>query len=481
MRLQSSDIVKFSRGVVQDTTATMTCDDLNSNHPNGSNDVFPSVPIMADLNTTHLRCRSPFRTSSQHALLIGPLLASKDDKENGNNLASIMKNATINNFNRISANGSVSRQLHLSQESESNSNINILAMAASAASVVRPTAPSGQPFLSATPSNLNAPLNEIDVNTLPFTREDSSPLTASTLNESSRGDVERVTAAVSTSNAAYQTATDGAYLSVPASNCLRIIGCVNEDAHDLGYDSDGELGPFFDAVDNEQAFEGYEEEAVGVSTHTTCPPPPLQVQPNSMAALPQLSEEIPNLSEEIIRAMKVPELRNALKSRNQAVRGNKDALIQRLLSCMNDSNVRHGAAAVVTNDNQQPPTETHHGVRWRLLEPNATPLQEPNTIPGLVAPTTHAAGTESEAKKYDYEEVFDRDPFTATSKEWVRNKHWHPENRSLHRRATTAGRHTRERETKMVFPKTKPTHSRITSRRMVLFTFAREKEKLSSC
>lgn len=343
-------------------------------------------------------------------------------KENGDNLAAITKNATINNFNQINANESVSRQLLLRQESESNSNINILAMAASAASVVRPTAPRGLPSPFTMPSNVHAPLDEIDVNTLPLTREDSSPLTASTQNDSSRGDVEHVIAAVSTSNAAYQVATDGAYLSVPESTGLRIIGCVNEDAHDLGYDSDGELGPFFDAVENEQAFEYYEEEAVGESAHTTPPPPPLQVQPNNMAAPPRLSEEAPNLSEEIIRAMKVPELRDALKSRNKAVRGNKDALIQRLLSCMNEnSNLRHGAAAVVTNDNQQPPTESHHEVRWRLLEPGATPLQEPNTIPGLVAPTTHAAGTESEAKKYDYEEVFDRDPFTALSKEWVRN------------------------------------------------------------
>jgi hypothetical protein len=39
----------------------------------------------------------------------------------------------------------------------------------------------------------------------------------------------------------------------------------------------------------------------------------------------------------------------------------------------------------------------------------------------LVAPMTHAAGAKIEAKKYNYSEKFDREPFTATSKTWVRN------------------------------------------------------------
>jgi hypothetical protein len=50
------------------------------------------------------------------------------------------------------------------------------------------------------------------------------------------------------------------------------------------------------------------------------------------------------------------------------------------------------------------------------LDPDPTPLQEPNRIPGLVAPTTHSAGATQEAKKYNYVETFDREPFIATRK-----------------------------------------------------------------
>jgi hypothetical protein len=78
------------------------------------------------------------------------------------------------------------------------------------------------------------------------------------------------------------------------------------------------------------------------------------------------------------------------------------------------------AIGAIANDNQ-PMDTLHHGVRWTLLEPDATPLEEPSWMHSLVAPTTHATGATTEAKKYNYSETFDRDPFTATSKTWVRN------------------------------------------------------------
>jgi hypothetical protein len=73
------------------------------------------------------------------------------------------------------------------------------------------------------------------------------------------------------------------------------------------------------------------------------------------------------------------------------------------------------AIGAIANDNQ--PMETlHHRVRWTLLEPDATPVEEPSRMHSLVAPMTHAAGATTEAKKYNYLETFDRDPFMATSK-----------------------------------------------------------------
>jgi len=68
--------------------------------------------------------------------------------------------------------------------------------------------------------------------------------------------------------------------------------------------------------------------------------------------------------------MRVAQLRGELKFLNKAVSGTKDVLIQWLLSCMK---IPYMATGVVTNDNQ-PAIDSHHGVRWRLLEADTTPL-----------------------------------------------------------------------------------------------------------
>ncbi len=122
-------------------------------------------------------------------------------------------------------------------------------------------------------------------------------------------------------NKPYQAASDGAYPSVPETIGLKNINCINEDAHDLSYDSDGEIGPFLILL-LVKAFENYDEEAVCVmeSIPPLPPLPPLQVQED--ASTP------PELSEIAIRGMKVAELRSELKSCRQTVCGTKEILVQ---------------------------------------------------------------------------------------------------------------------------------------------------------
>jgi hypothetical protein len=60
-------------------------------------------------------------------------------------------------------------------------------------------------------------------------------------------------------------------------------------------------------------------------------------------------------------------------------------------------------------------------ISQRLLDLDPIPMQEPNRIPGLMTPATHSAGATEEAKKYNYAERFDREPFIVTSKEWVQS------------------------------------------------------------
>ncbi len=105
---------------------------------------------------------------------------------------------------------------------------------------------------------------------------------------------------------------------------------------------------------NEQPFKDSVEDIV-TECIPTPPPPPLQALQHKTATPPQLSWNV-------IKVMKVAELRSELKSLNKAVSGSKDVLIQRLLSCIN---IPHIATAVVVND-KLPAFNSHHGVRWRL-------------------------------------------------------------------------------------------------------------------
>ena len=74
-------------------------------------------------------------------------------------------------------------------------------------------------------------------------------------------------------------------------------------------------------------------------------------------------------------------------------------------------------------DNQPFPCY-HPGSRWRLLEQDTTsPIQNPNNVPGLVAPTMHATGWTTKPNKFDINEVFDRNPFIAQAPEYEVDKH----------------------------------------------------------
>jgi hypothetical protein len=195
----------------------------------------------------------------------------------------------------------------------------------------------------------------------------------------------------------------------------------------MGYGSDGELGSFFDAVADEVPWDDYDEQ----------PPEPIKEQPqDNIAAAPAVAP--PQLSETDVRGMKIAKLKIAklkkeLKSRPQPVNGVKDVLVQRLLACCHLTPSNDVAIGTVANNNQ-PVELLHHGVRWRPLEPDSAPMEEPCRMHSLVAPTTHAAGATTEAKKYNYSEMFDRELFMTTGETWVRNnngwlKQVHPSTR----------------------------------------------------
>ena len=75
------------------------------------------------------------------------------------------------------------------------------------------------------PSFQNPPIQEIRLNN----GCNTSPLTLSTQNNSSTAENSRVSAPVSATNAPYQAASDGAYLSVPETIGLKNINCIDEE------------------------------------------------------------------------------------------------------------------------------------------------------------------------------------------------------------------------------------------------------------
>jgi hypothetical protein len=137
----------------------------------------------------------------------------------------------------------------------------------------------------------------------------------------------------STAGVVYEQVNGGFNISVPTTVATRMISNIDEKTYRLGYDSDGEIGPFFDAVQHEMEYDDEcsslvstepavanpaENASEGVPTEQTAraghaPPPPTIV------------------SEEAIRMMTVPALKDELGRRGLSKSGVKAVLIERLL------------------------------------------------------------------------------------------------------------------------------------------------------
>ena len=187
------------------------------------------------------------------------------------------------------------------------------------------------------------------------------------------------------------------------------------------YDSDGEEGPFFDAVFDELDFSSDVEEDDEA---------PIQHQPTSStqpainpSATTGAASEGPDpaaqtqhqgtLTAEMINNMTVSQLKDELRKRNKSSTGVKKTLQERLLGSMNAPIGTTGERAAIMEAEAVPgfaPT-----AKWVNLEPSQTAVQEPNnSSSNLVGPTVPTGAKEKE--KFDYTESFDRPPFTAMSR-----------------------------------------------------------------
>jgi len=193
------------------------------------------------------------------------------------------------------------------------------------------------------PSPQLPPIAIIDVangNTNP-PNVNNSPLTAPTMTTATRGsDVTETTNTgensqetaarqlVSIQNIAFEYNEAGVALSVPQTTAQLQFNA--KDSYHDGYDSDSELGPFFDAIMDEASDSEDDEElptAAGVESAST-----LQL-PTDVPPLPPP----PLLTEDAVKRMNVAQLKDELKKQKLTVNGVKLALQERLLGNSNSN------------------------------------------------------------------------------------------------------------------------------------------------
>jgi len=118
----------------------------------------------------------------------------------------------------------------------------------------------------------------------------------------------------------FDASAQGTHLCIPISTNKCTVQCMDEELYEEGYDSEGEVGLFMDAVHDVPHPEYHNEEAPGVDTE-------------KQAA--EGSEQSPApytlLSEANIKRMKVTDLRDELHKTKKSVKGKKDELMQWLI------------------------------------------------------------------------------------------------------------------------------------------------------
>jgi hypothetical protein len=216
----------------------------------------------------------------------------------------------------------------------------------------------------------------------------------------------------------FEQAENGVSLSVPVANDYVFPSNNNVDTYTDGLDSDGEVGPFFDAVAEEKDYsdEEDENEDIGIGG-------PVQVVPPSTDAplIPPITATgndatLPSLTEVEVMAMTVNQLKDELAKRKLSKNGVKATLQQRLIGAMttlpntaiesaDDAEGPQTAAAVIEGFDPS--------AKWRELVHNEVPVEEPtrpNYLRGPTVPTN-----EDEFPKFNFDETWDRPPFSAMS------------------------------------------------------------------
>jgi hypothetical protein len=130
----------------------------------------------------------------------------------------------------------------------------------------------------------------------------------------------------------FEQAEGGINISVPTTASSRMITNADEETYLLGYDSDGEIGPFYDAVQNEMECNDEDEDdecsnSGLAATETAGAIPAENASQGVPAELTEAAEAVPKpptiLSEEAIRMMTIAKLKDELGRRGLSKSGVK--------------------------------------------------------------------------------------------------------------------------------------------------------------
>ena len=206
-------------------------------------------------------------------------------------------------------------------------------------------------------------------------------------------------------------------IGLPATPLLRSFKNMDESMFEKGYDSDGERGPFFDQVLSEGELVCPEESFAGEEC----------VRESARGGADRFSPDSPNVAAvtedapeepKDVKKMKVVELKEELKKRNQPIRGNKAELQERLLDAMQNNAPLVADQDATRVDNMAGPSYNHNAY-WKLVsnESGDELLDECEQmqIDGLQfrAPGVPEAELDNTLgpKKRNYTMAFDRPPF----------------------------------------------------------------------
>ena len=219
-------------------------------------------------------------------------------------------------------------------------------------------------------------------------------------------------------------------ISVPRGTSRREINFLEDEATTVannteGYDSDGAVGPFFDAVEREMATPDLalmdvadiplddDEARVLVEASRVLEGNDTEIiEGETVVAEEVTNGGTPVLTAEMVEGFLVSRLREELGKRGMSKNGNKAALKQRLLVA-----VAAGAPIRDLADNKiyPNPEDGFCGrAHWVSLEPSSVPVANPTPV-GFRAPTNRDGLEEKDL--FQFEETFDRPVFQELCKE----------------------------------------------------------------